>query len=493
MPKKARDTRHFVAWILAAGRARQAPPIGPAGEDGAGDPRRSFPPMTRQLRRPCLALVAACQLAAAAVPAASQEEEVPPSPPPGIVEEPADGWPNGLHQAVYAGDVERVQALIDAGADVNARLNGDGMLPLQYAIARGSLELVDLLLDAGADLNASDGQGTTPLMHAAAAARPAIVDRLLDLGADVGAVNDIGWTALMSAAGIPRDRLAAFEMSEERLDALVRRLLEAGSEVGRASRHQGETALCLAAKEGYEMVVSTLLAAGAEIDHATAIDRMTPLMLAAHGGHLEAVDRLLEAGADIGLVDRVGRNAADWAVDHAEVVARLAAATLVTVPSRQGLSEEVPAEIRAAAAAELAKLGYPLDEKGFFHAVMEGDLTAIRHFLDAGMSPDTRDEAMERPLLRATSYCHHTDKPNVEIALALISAGADVNVRDTNGATPLIQAAQSCPLEVVEALLGAGADVDARAAGGATPLMMARVMGREEVVAALEAAGATAE
>lgn len=72
--------------------------------------------MIRLLRRPCLALVAACQLAAAAVvPAASQEEEVPLSPPPGIVEEPAGGWPDGLHQATYAGDVERVRALIDAG------------------------------------------------------------------------------------------------------------------------------------------------------------------------------------------------------------------------------------------------------------------------------------------------------------------------------------------------------------------------------------------
>ena len=406
------------------------------------------------------------------------------------VEAPVDAWRGSLHQAVYASDLERVRALIRAGADVNERLDGDGMIPLQYAVAAGSMEALEILLAAGAEINGTGGGGDSPLMHAAAAARASILGRLLDLGADVSTENGIGWTPLMHAAGIPHSRLAAFRVSEAELDDMVRRLLDAGAAVNVASDNRGETALILAAQEGHGPTVTSLLAAGADLDQATSIDRMTSLMLAADGGHLDVVERLLEAGADVDLRDRLGRTAGDWAADHPEVVARLTAAGVPSRASKQGLQEVAP-EARAEAVEALTQLGYDLTELSFFHAVMEADLPAIRQFLAAGMSPDTRDEAMARPLLRATAFCGHAGRPFVEIALALIAADADVNVRDVNGATPLIHAAQSCPLTVVEALLAAGADVDARAAGGATPLMMARVMKRERIAAALEAAGAS--
>jgi ankyrin repeat protein len=65
-----------------------------------------------------------------------------------------------LHAAVVAADVDIVRALLDAGADVNARQQA-GVTPLMGAAAGGSLELVRLLLDAGADRSLTDDAGRT--------------------------------------------------------------------------------------------------------------------------------------------------------------------------------------------------------------------------------------------------------------------------------------------------------------------------------------------
>jgi ankyrin repeat protein len=55
----------------------------------------------------------------------------------------------------------------------------------------------------------------------------------------------------------------------------------------------------------------------------------------------------------------------------------------------------------------------------------------------------------------------------------LIQHGADVKAADSLGNTPLLQAAQLCPLPVVQLLVDAGANVNAVNAQGAGPLMMA--------------------
>ncbi|KAF6785735.1 hypothetical protein CSOJ01_15547 [Colletotrichum sojae] len=55
-----------------------------------------------------------------------------------------------IHLAASRGDVEHVQILVDAGADVNA-LNNDGRTPIHWAAERGRWDVVEVLLDKGAD------------------------------------------------------------------------------------------------------------------------------------------------------------------------------------------------------------------------------------------------------------------------------------------------------------------------------------------------------
>jgi uncharacterized protein len=62
-----------------------------------------------------------------------------------------------LIEAAKKGNANTVRALLDRGADVNAK-NKDGFTVLMVA---GNAEIVRLLIDKGADVNAKDNSGRT--------------------------------------------------------------------------------------------------------------------------------------------------------------------------------------------------------------------------------------------------------------------------------------------------------------------------------------------
>lgn len=64
--------------------------------------------------------------------------------------------------------------------------------PLHHAAYAGHVEIIELLLEAGAAVDAPALNGSTPLMRAIQSSRPACVDALLKAGANVNAVNRTG-------------------------------------------------------------------------------------------------------------------------------------------------------------------------------------------------------------------------------------------------------------------------------------------------------------
>ena len=136
-----------------------------------------------------------------------------------VAEFPDSHWAYGsrtplLEAAGVSREPAIVTALVEAGADINARVTGttlpfvmEGQATMTIPEERGATvlhmaalrnrnpEIVEALVRAGADLEARDRRGRTAL-HVAAMRNGIVFERLLDLGADPAALDDEGKTPL---------------------------------------------------------------------------------------------------------------------------------------------------------------------------------------------------------------------------------------------------------------------------------------------------------
>jgi len=185
---------------------------------------------------------------------------------------PREASGSDLEQALYLGDVRAVQALLDAGADINAPIS-DGRTLLTVAADSGDKAMVMALIDRGADLSV----GTAGAMAFHADLRPSDVE-----------------TGVESASFTTANRETEYET------------IKAGW------TDPGVTPLIAAARAGHAYVVDVLLAAGADVDAADSRGR-TSLIAAVDSGDRLSVGLLLARGANIRAVDDTGRSALDIA------------------------------------------------------------------------------------------------------------------------------------------------------------------------------------
>jgi beta-lactamase regulating signal transducer with metallopeptidase domain len=104
-----------------------------------------------------------------------------------------------IYEAAEAGDFAGVKEMLEAGANANARIDGDGS-PLIGAARSGNIQIAQLLLDNGADPNMPVPGDGSPLIMAAATGRLDQVALLIQRGADVNLAVEGDENPLMGAA-----------------------------------------------------------------------------------------------------------------------------------------------------------------------------------------------------------------------------------------------------------------------------------------------------
>jgi membrane protease YdiL (CAAX protease family) len=148
-----------------------------------------------------------------------------------------------LFKAAKAGNAQEVRALLEKGADPNAK-DREGVSALMRAAYRANLETIWVLTERGADVNARDDEGLTPLMVAALRGNLSGVEALLEKGADVNAQSERGLTPLIWAS------------SNGHIE-IVRLLLNKGVDA-KVKDAWGYTASTSAAKKGYTEIAELL-------------------------------------------------------------------------------------------------------------------------------------------------------------------------------------------------------------------------------------------
>jgi hypothetical protein len=121
-------------------------------------------------------------------------------------------WPGGVPEAGA-----KIRALVAAGADVDARFTGPHTeTPLHWAASCDDIEALDALLDAGADIEA-DGAvigGGTPIADAVAFGQWKAARRLLERGAR----TNLWQAAALGLTDRVRDELSRTRSSQQDLD-----------------------------------------------------------------------------------------------------------------------------------------------------------------------------------------------------------------------------------------------------------------------------------
>ena len=157
-----------------------------------------------------------------------------------------------LMLAARSGQVDAVRALIEHGADVNARLTA--LPPYRAKLDRGN----DTMFQAG----------TTALLRAAKAADLPAIELLIEHGADARlGTNRVGITPLLAAAGVGTNESDSTGRQKTQADAIgaLKIFLDHGVDVN-SPDNNGRTALHGAALQGYNDVIRFLATKGASLD-----------------------------------------------------------------------------------------------------------------------------------------------------------------------------------------------------------------------------------
>jgi ankyrin repeat protein len=357
-----------------------------------------------------------------------------------------------LMTASWTGNAEVVKQLLAHGSDPNVKEPSRGQTALMWAIGERHPDVVRLLIEGGADVRVRSKGGSTPLLLAARMGDLESAQLLLSHGADVNETmpkerKDLSGMRFPASQGRDSgaDGASALLIATIRGSVeLAKFLLDHGADPNASGA--GYTTLHWAAGS-WESFASIIFGLGGSASRAP--DEYRAKFGLQGEEKLEMVKALLVHGADPNArMERARYNTVDE-----DGVNALGVDTIL----RTRLDGATPFALAAEA----------------------GDVAVMRVLIDAGADPKLATKQGTTPLMldaglgRNASYTFMTENRALAAAKLLLDLGADVNAANDAGNTALHGAAHMRYEQLIQLLVAHGAELNVKNVDGQTPLAVA--------------------
>lgn len=304
-------------------------------------------------------------------------------------------------------------------------------------------------------------------LHAVSIGHVSVVKHYINLGVDFSTPTSSGNTALY---------IAALEGYEE----IVQVLLENHANP-HANVSYGETALHVASKQGHVAILRLLLATGADITLGNSVSGNTPLHEAVENGRLESVRFLIDKGAEISIMNQLGNTPLHQATSLGLLDILVILLNRGGDPWRRNYDGSTAFEL-AVDHGHINIVRYLYTKRGLslrpgvpgalmLQRISEWCPRALHPLLMSITDPAARGWGGHPPLIYAVRHSFS------DAVVHLLEKGADISVKDKNGNTVLHHAAGDA--DMFRLLLDKGADI---AVAGNTLLHRATYKGYLDVV-----------
>jgi ankyrin repeat protein len=343
-------------------------------------------------------------------------------------------------------------------SDIDAA-DSSGLTSFLQACLDNRFEMVEWLYSQGANYWISDNNGDTPLHLASRSKVRNLIEWLVMKGLDLHALNKTGlspidlaiehrardlvnWMKSESSDPVPRATALVRELEValqknniSLMDSLFQELyvLHRDSVVVANSRTM---LLCGAAALDSIEIIDLLFQSGAKVTAKAPISGMTALHCACKQGHLRVVNYLISKGAPVNARDCKAQTPLDLALSfhHSNIAEVLQ--TLGGSSNNEFLHDTLTTEIDEE---EIEEIAFDESINPLHAACARGECQKVQFLLE--YSNDLVNASLQQNQ-RTPLHVSIIDHPHEEIVNILLAHGADPNLFDLNGMSPLHYACQ---------------------------------------------------